>query len=266
MPCMRGAVLSAVLAVAVAPGLFAQGRDPLAHARLLYNERDFEAAIVAAEEARQDVARADSADLVAARAYLERYRATSAPVDLANGRERLRRLNPDHFSGRERIEYIIGLGEALYLDNSPGAAASLFASVLQDPSDAATEAREHVLDWWASALDRQARPHSELDRRVIYERVRDRMRTELATNPGSAAAAYWLAAAAAGQGDWQAAWDAVQAGWVRAPLTHDQGTGLRADLDRLMLRAVVPERAKVLAQPAHVLLDEWDAFKQAWTR
>src|SRR6266850_3084363 len=45
--------------------------DPLARARLLYNQRQFQAAVTAAEEARSSPARADAADLVAARAYLE---------------------------------------------------------------------------------------------------------------------------------------------------------------------------------------------------
>ena len=70
------------------------------------------------------------------------------------------------------------------------------------------------------------------------------MEDELATHPGSGAAAYWLAAAARAQGDLQAAWDAALAGWVRATLTVDRGAALRADLDRLVLRAIVPDRAK----------------------
>ena len=39
---------------------------------------------------------------------------------------------------------------------------------------------------------------------------------------------------------------------------------LRADLDRLMLRAIVPERARVLAQPADTLALEWEKFKGRW--
>jgi hypothetical protein len=42
--------------------------DPLAKARQLYNQRDFVAAVTLAEQARLVPARADSADLVAARA------------------------------------------------------------------------------------------------------------------------------------------------------------------------------------------------------
>ena len=63
-------------------------------------------------------ARADAADLVAARAYLERFRASAAPDDLVNARERLRRIDPQKFPPRERTEYIVGLGEALFFDGA----------------------------------------------------------------------------------------------------------------------------------------------------
>ena len=90
------------------------------------------------------------------------------------------------------------------------------------------------------------------------------MRDELTAVPGSAAAAYWLAAAARAQGDLQAAWDAVEAGWVRASLAADRGAALRADLDRLMLVAIVPERARALAQPEDTLRLDWENFKERW--
>ena len=92
------------------------------------------------------------------------------------------------------------------------------------------------------------------------------MTEELALNPGSAAAAYWLAAAARGQGDLQAAWYAAQAGWVRAVLAPDGGTVLRADLDRLMNRAIVPERSRIVAQSPESLLAEWEKFKETWQK
>jgi hypothetical protein len=90
------------------------------------------------------------------------------------------------------------------------------------------------------------------------------MDEELATHPGSAAAAYWIAAAARAQGDLQAAWDAAQAGWVRARLASDKGVALRADLDRLVIRAIVPDRAKATAQPPETLRADWERFKESW--
>ena len=75
----RAAMMVALAAAAVRPA-FAD--DPLARARALYNQQQFEAAVTAAEEARVTPARADAADLVAARAYLERYRASQIKVPI----------------------------------------------------------------------------------------------------------------------------------------------------------------------------------------
>ena len=72
-------------------------------------------------------------------------------------------------------------------------------------AQAVRDARERVLDWWASAIDRDSRTRAEIDRQAPYQRVRDRMLQEIAVRPGSTAASYWLAAAARGQGDWPAA-------------------------------------------------------------
>jgi tetratricopeptide (TPR) repeat protein len=239
--------------------------DPLAKARLLYNQGMYEAAISAAEEARVVPARADAADLVAARSYLERFRETAASDDLTNGRDRLRRLNPQRFLPHERTEYIVGLGEALFFEGAYGAAANVFDSVLQS-SDLAGDARDRVLDWWATAIDRDTRPRPEIDRLTVYQRVRGRLEDELSVHPASSTAAYWLAASARSQGDLQAAWDAAQAGWVRAPLSADHGAALRADLDRLMQRVIIPERAKVVAQPPDTLRAEWERFKSKWEK
>src|SRR5712691_9359226 len=263
-PMSRLVFATAILIGAAAPARAAD--DPLLRARLLYNQRQFEAAVNAAEQARLTPARADAADLVAARAYLERFRMSATSDDLTNARDRFRRIDPLRFAPRERVEYIVGLGETLFFDGAFGAAATVFESVLQSREVLTGEARERVLDWWASASDREAKPRSDIDRQGIYQRIRTRMEEEVATHPGSAAAAYWLAAAARAQGDLQAAWDAAQAGWVRAPLTSDRGAALRADLDRLVLRAIVPDRAKVTAQSPEALRAEWERFKELWDR
>jgi hypothetical protein len=41
---------------------------------------------------------------------------------------------------------------------------------------------------------------------------------------------------------------------------------LRGDVDRLVQRAIVPERARVMAQPPETLLEEWERFKQRWNK
>lgn len=262
-PRMGRMLCSLVCLVAAAASLQAADRpDPLARARASYNQGNFDAAI---GEAGAIAGAIPGVDLVAARAYLERFRMNGAPDDLENARLRLRRLDPRRLTPLERVELIVGLGEELYVEESYGAAATIFASVLDAPP---AEGRERVLDWWASALDRVARSRPGLDRhvdrQVIYDQVTERMKKELASHPESASAVYWLAAAARGSGDLQAAWDAVEGGWVRAPLTRDAGTALRIDLDRLMLEGIVPERARALSQPADSVRMEWERFKARW--
>ena len=93
------ALTGLLLAVAAAAG--ADKVDPLTLARILYNQQDYAGALTAAEEARRLApARADSADLIAARAYLERFSRSldTDTTDLTNARDRLRRLG-DAFSG-----------------------------------------------------------------------------------------------------------------------------------------------------------------------
>lgn len=255
-----------VVSAAAAPVAGAADQDdPLGRARVLYNQRDFGAAIDAAERARIAPARADSADLIAARAYLERFRQSVAPDDLTSARERLRRLDPQRLAPRERVELLVGLGETLFFDGAYGAAAEVFESALARGA-LAPDARELVLEWWATSVDRDARPRAELDRHTLYLRIRERMSAELSVQPLSAAAAYWAIAAARGHGDLQAAWDAAQAGWVRAPLAADRGAALRSDIDRLVLTAIAPERAKATAQPQDQVQREWAQFKERWTR
>lgn len=238
--------------------------DPLSEARQLYNQRQFDAALTAAERARLAPAVADRADLIAARAYLERFRESAASDDLTNARERLRRIDPKRFDLLERTEFVVGLGEALYFDESYGAAADVFETVLDSGNPLPADSRERVLDWWAIAVDRGAWLRPEPGRETAYQRIRGRMRDELTKRPGSSTAAYWLPAAARSQGDLQAAWDAVEAGWVRASLAVDRGAALRADLDRLMLVAIIPERARMLGRPAENLKLAWEKFKERW--
>ena len=125
-----------------------------------------------------------------------------------------------------------------------------------------------MLDWWASALDRDARPRSEIERQADLSADPRRGWQASWRDPASAAAVVLaVAAAARGQGDLQAAWDAAQAGWVRAPLAADRGAALRADLDRLVLRAH-RSRARPRARRSRrtALRSEWERFKERWAK
>jgi len=254
-----------LLLLMAAPAVYAaDGADLLAEARQLYNQHLFDAALIAADQAHLTPAVADLADLIAARAYLERFRESAASADLVGARDRLRRLNPERFDSMERTEFIVGLGEALYFEGSYGPAADVFETVVDNATALPADSRERVLDWWAIAVDRDAWPRPEFARGSAYQRIRTRMRDELTSRPGSATAVYWLAAAARADGDLQTAWDAVEAGWVRASLAADGGEALRADLDRLMVAAIVPERARTLGQQVESLKLEWEKFKERW--
>ena len=107
---MRRALTIVVMVLGGAAVDAADPPDPLTEARELYNKHEYVAAINAAERARLTPASVDRADLIAARAYLERYRSSNASDDLTNARDRLRRIGPREFDSRERTEYIVGLG------------------------------------------------------------------------------------------------------------------------------------------------------------
>lgn len=246
-----------------------EASDALAEARRLYNLADYEAAERAAREAIRTSP--DSARVVLGRVRLERYRQSANPEDLAEARLALRTVDPRPLQTTERVELTIGLAEGLYLEDRFGAAAELFEGVIDASIALGPAAHERVLDWWASSLDRLAQARPVGDRAQIYDRVIDRMEREIVRDAGSTPAGYWLAAAARGEGDLERAWAAAIAGWVRAPLATDRGAALRADLDRLVVQAIVPERAARLttrdrAQTTTGMLSEWEAFKASWVR
>ncbi len=149
-----------------------------------------------------------------------------------------------------KAEFTLALGQWLFLADKFRAAAELFDSASAGVDKLGPVARDRVLDWWATAIDRQAQ-EDPTHRAALYQRIVDRMEAELRQQPGSTAAGYWLAAAARSMGDTERAWHAALAGYVRARVAADRGAALRADLDRLVATAVIPERARQMtARPA----------------
>ena len=147
----------------------------------------------------------------------------------------------------ERVELTIGLAETLYFEDRYGAAAQLFESVRQR-SVAPRHARARARPRLVGDLGRQAGADASARRTSGDLRADPRPHDEeMAEYPGSTAAGYWLAAAARASGDVERAWHAALAGWLRATLADDRGVALRADLDRLMTQAIIPERAAKLA-------------------
>lgn len=261
-------VVALVLVLAGSPALAA---DPLAEARRLYNAGQYDAAEQAAREALKQPAMAEGARLVLGRVHLERFRRSANPAELAAARETLRAIDGRALEPRDRLELTIGLGEALFLDDRFGPAAELFQWSLDRSVTLGPAAHERLLDWWATSMDRLAQAQPRDPREGTYGRLLRRMEQELAVDPGSAPAAYWLVASARGLGDLERAWHAAHGAWVGAVLARDRGAALRADLDRLMAQAVIPERASRLGvrdpkQAGAGMLAEWEAFKSSWSR
>ena len=217
--------------------------DPLADARRLYNLGQYEAAERLAREAAAVPARADAARSCSGRIQLERYRQPPTRRDLTQAREALRGVDPAPLEPRERIELTIGLGEALYLEDRFGAAAesvrvgrstALGALGPRRTSACSTGGpprsiarRSRVRPTSGPDLRPHRRPHGEGASREDP----GRRRRLLAGRGGP------------GAGDLDRAWHAAPAGWLRATLGRDRGVALRADLDRLVTQAIIPERA-----------------------
>ena len=245
--------------------------DPLAEARRLYNLGQYDNAAKFAREAMKLPATADGARLILGRIYLEQYRRSADADHLMQARESLRAVNTQSLERRERVELAIGLGEALFLDEKFGPAAELFERALDSSQVLGPDAHERLLDWWASAVDRFALTGPREAREAVYGRIVSRMEKELAADPGSAPASYWLAAASRGAGNLERAWNAAMAGWVTAPLGRDHGAALRADLDRLVVQGIIPDRAgrtlsRDVKQTSAGMLAEWEVLKAGWTR
>ena len=241
-------------------------------ARQLYNQGKFDIAIKLAAKLRTESSATDAANLVLGRAYLERFRQSSDRADLVAARDALREVRPTTLGSREQAEYLVGLGELLYLDEAYGSAAEIFVTAFDRSRDLGPRAFDRVFDWWATSLDQQAQSGLIEDRDALYGEILFRAQAALTQMPGLASPAYWLVVATRSLGDTVRAWDAAVAAWVRAPLAEDNGVALRADLDRLVLQAIIPERVRQLAttdsererQATRLRLD-WETVKKDWS-
>lgn len=264
----RTAVAFVGLWLALASGASAAEPSLLVQARTFYNASDYDGAIAAAEMARTQPAIADAAALVEARARLERYRHNPDPLDLAAARAALNTVHAAVLSPRDQVDLLIGLGLALYLSDMFGPAAEVFDTALERSMMLPDRDRLMLLDWWATAIDREAQAASPERRARLAGEISTRMGDELRRDPGNAPANYWLAVAARAAGDADMAWDAAVAAWVRAPLGAAPEQ-LRNDIDRLVVDAIIPERARLRSQrdqpdPAGTLKAQWEMIKADW--
>ena len=252
----------------------ALAQSDLERARALYNDGKFDESIAAADAAKHRAAAAPSATLIAARALLDRFRQRGDPQDLTAARTNLMSLNPRVLAPQEMIEWQIGLGAALFLENQPGPAAEMFATVLPSAREKLPAAQyDKLLEWWASAISRVAEAQSGTERRNAYTAMYSAVRLELERDPLSRPTAYWVVVAARGAGDFDGAWNAALAGWIRAG-SQPEAQQLRSDLDRFVTQTLIPEKAQVRtgqrldakATQAEIgtLTEQWRALTEFW--
>lgn len=268
---VRGRLLGC-LAVALLLAAPAAAQSSIEAARQLYNQGYFDAAVRLAARLRNEPPQASLANLILGRSYLEKFRQSANNADLVAARQALREVNASTLGTREQVEYLIGLGESLYLEESYGAAAQVFVSAFDKAQILGTRGFDRLFDWWATSLDRLAQSGLSDDRDALYGEIVGRAQAALGEAPGAAAPAYWMVVATRSLGDPTRAWNAAVAGWVRAPLVDDRGAALRADLDRLVLQAIIPERVRQMASTdrdrervAATLRAAWEDVKKEWS-
>jgi hypothetical protein len=252
------------MSLVLVPPARAAEHPSLAQARALHNAADYDAAIAAAAVARTDPAWADTAALIGARAHLERYRVGLDPGDLIAARDALTAVRQAALAPRDQVDLLVGIGQALYFGGTFGAAGDLFEAALDRASVLGPADRLRLLEWWATALNREVQALTADRRAPLLKRLDERMRAEMRQDPGNAVAAYWLAVVARTGGDAAGAWRAAVTGWVRAILHPDSAGTLRADLDQLVTEGLIPEREREDPEAAAALVAEWAALKEQW--
>jgi hypothetical protein len=222
----------------------AVAQSELARARLLYNAGNFDAAIASAAGARTKAGNAPASALIIARSRLERFRVLANPDDLNAARTGLIAIDLRALSRQETLEWQIGLGEALFLDNLPGPASEMFRPLIPSVRAQFTSSEiEKLIDWWATSISLVAESANGATRIDEYRELRAVCEGELDHQPTSRAATYWIVAALRGTGELDRAWNAAIAGWIRASAMPRAGE-LRTDLDRLVVQTIIPERAQ----------------------
>ena len=267
---IAGFFVLALVVLCIPLALSAQvSTSDLARARTAYNERRFDDAIAAAAAAQRVPETAETATIVLVRALLERYRERADPSDLSAAREALGTVRTGALAERDRLELLLAFGEALFLEDDFGAAVEMLESGMKRAAETAPELAEAMLEWWGSAVERQATALPPDARKALFARLLQRMKDELARVPSSPAASYWMAVGLWGAGEVDRAWDAAVAGWVRARLAGERAAALRADLDHLVLTGVIPDRVRHIAPDQRAAAEsqlkaEWELVKERW--
>jgi hypothetical protein len=241
----------------------------LARSREAYNAARYDAAISGASAALPDAAIADAARLIIGRALLERFRTTSYDADLASAIEALRAVVPSRLDPDDRVEWIVGMGQWLFYTERFGAAAEMFEQVVGHARLGGPHAADRALDWWASALDRHAQRIASTSRERVYRRILDRVEQEVARNPASVAGNYWRSPPPAALATSTAPGNPQSPAGCAPSSRPTHAATLRTDLDRLVLTAIIPDRARSAGgrdqrQAADTMVTEWERFKSSW--
>ena len=266
--------IAVLLVVVVLWPVLAAAQSDLERARAFYNSGQFEEAITAAASAKSRPASASSATLITARARLERFRRGNDPNDLSEARRELMSLNPRNLAPQEAIEWQIGLGSALVLENQLGPASEMFTSVLPIARGRVPAAEfEKLVEWWAGTLSRVAEGLTGNARKERYAGMLAAVRQELDRDPLSRPAIYWTVVALRGAGDLEGAWNAAVAGWIRSGSQTESGS-LRTDLERFVVQTLIPERAQArtgqrldaetTVAEISMMTEEWRTLAARW--
>jgi hypothetical protein len=185
--------LSSLAACLLACSGLTEAASRVNDARKLYNQELYELAIRAATEARQAGDAVDEASLI----FAPRPSRTLPPDPRRAQPQRgaVRRCAPSMprscRRGRRRSSHS-PWANTCFWPTSSVRPAELFDSTSARVDDLGPAARDRVLDWWATAMDREAQEDS-AHRAGLYQRIIERMEDELRQQPGSTAAGYWLA-------------------------------------------------------------------------
>jgi hypothetical protein len=267
-------VVAALTVLAISWPQAAAAQGDLKRARTLYNAGQFDEAIAAATPLRDRLDLMSSATLIIARSRLEMFRRAGDPKELATARQELISLNRDSLAAQEAIEWQIGLGTALFLEDQVGPAAEIFRAVIPSARARLTQPEfEKLLEWWGTTMSRLAESLTGDARKQAYERFRSDVMLEVERNPLSNSGMYWMVVSSRGAGDYDGAWSAAVAGWIRAGGQPD-GRQLRAEIEVFVAQTLIPERAqartgqrldsKATMTEIGALNEEWRALTVRW--
>ena len=270
---IRGCAGLAILVLTATAAVGAAGRDRSAGQGPAALQRgDYDGAITAARDVTARPGAPGEANLLLGRALLERHRASRTAEDLASARTALGAVDASALSDRGRA----GPGGRAGRGAVPGRPVPIRRGVARAGAGA---------DGPAAGRGSRAggrlvgNGHGPLRADPAAGRAGQRLRRHLVAPPPAPGSLSRLLgglvlAAGRGAGPWRSR-PRVGPRRVRVgaiTLAPDRGVSLRADLDRLVTQAIIPERVKRLvdepdgAAAAARFASEWDEAKGRWKR